>query len=44
MSREFDCHYGKTEFDTVRAGIDAIQTVLTENDIHAKERLLYYLD
>ena len=44
MSNEFDCHYGEAEFDTVRAGIDAIQTVLTGNDIHAKERLLYYLD
>ena len=44
MSNEFDCHYGEAGFDTVRAGIDAIQTVLTGNDIHAKERLLYYLD
>lgn len=44
MSNEFDCHYGEKEFKTVDAGIEAIEAVLTGSDIHAKERLLYYLD
>ncbi len=44
MSKEFDVHYGEAEFETVRSGIDAIQAVLTGGDIHAKERLLFYLD
>ena len=37
MSQEFDCHYGEEEFDTIKAGIDAIEAVLTGSDIHAKE-------
>ena len=44
MSNEFDCHYGEKEFKTVDAGIEAIEAVLNGTDIHAKERLLYYLD
>ena len=44
MNKEFDCHYGEEEINTVRSGIEAIQTILTGNDIHAKERLLFYLD
>ncbi len=44
MSDEFDCHYGEEEFKTVRSGIEAIKTILTGKDIHAKERLLFYLD
>lgn len=41
---EFDCNYGEAEFRTVEAGIGAIQTVFAGDDLHAKERLLYYLD
>ncbi len=44
MSNEFDCRYGEKEFKTVDAGIEAIEADLTGYDIHAKERLLYYLD
>jgi len=44
MSKEFDVHYGEEEFRTVDAGIEAIEAVLTGEDIHAKERLLFYLD
>lgn len=44
MSREFDVHYGEEEFRTVEAGIEAIKAVLMGEDIHAKERLLFYLD
>ncbi|MBR4471485.1 MAG: hypothetical protein IKS54_09285 [Erysipelotrichaceae bacterium] len=44
MSKEFDVHYGEKEFRTVDAGIEAIEAVLTGEDIHAKERLLFYLD
>ena len=44
MSNEFDCHYGEKEFKTVESGIVEIEAVLTGTDIHAKERLLYYLD
>ena len=44
MSQEFDCNYGEEEFSTIKAGIEAIETVLAGNDIHAKERLLYCLD
>ena len=44
MSKEFDVHYGEEEFKTVEAGIEAIEAVLTGKDIHAKERLLFYLD
>ena len=44
MSKEFDVHYGEEEFRTVDAGIEAIETVLMGEDIHAKERLLFYLD
>ena len=44
MSQEFDCHYGEAEFNTIKAGIEAIEAVLTGSDIHAKERLLYCLD
>ena len=44
MSNEFDVHYGEKEFRTVDAGIEAIEAVLTGEDIHAKERLLFYLD
>lgn len=44
MSQEFDCHYGDAEFNTIKTGIKAIETVLTGTDIHAKERLLYCLD
>ena len=44
MSQEFDCQYGGEEFRAVEKGIAAIETVLTGNDTHAKERLLYYLD
>ena len=44
MSLEFDCQYGEEEFKTVENGIAAIEEVLTGNDTHAKERLLYYLD
>ena len=44
MSKEFDVNYGKEEFKTVESGIDAIEAVLTGKDIHAKERLLFYLD
>ena len=44
MSQEFDCHYGEAEFNTIKAGIKVIETVLTGTDIHAKERLLYCLD
>ena len=44
MSKEFDVHYGEEEFKTVKSGIEAIQAVLMGNDIHAKERLLFYLD
>ena len=44
MSQEFDCHYGEVEFNTIKAGIDAIEAELMCADIHAKERLLYCLD
>ena len=44
MSKEFDCNYGESEFNIIKAGIEAIESVLTGNDIHAKERLLYCLD
>ena len=44
MSQEFDCHYGEAEFNTIKAGIEVIEAVLTGSDIHAKERLLYCLD
>ena len=44
MNDEFDCHYGKEEFKTVASGIEAIEAVLKGKDIHAKERLLFYLD
>ena len=44
MSEAFDCHYGEAEFQTVASGIEAIRSVLTDPDVHAKERLLYYLD
>ena len=44
MSKEFDVHYGEEEFRTVDAGIEAIEAVLTGENIHAKERLLFYLD
>ena len=44
MGTKFDCNYGEEEFKTVEAGIDAIKAVLFGDDIHAKERLLYYLD
>ena len=44
MSQEFDCHYGEAEFNTIKAGIEAIEAVLTGSDIHAKERLLFCLD
>ncbi len=44
MSNEFDCNYGEEEFKTVAAGIEAIRAVLTGEDLHAKERLLFYLD
>lgn len=40
----FDVHYGEEEFKTVESGIEAIQTVLSGEDIPAKERLLFYLD
>lgn len=40
MSQEFDCHYGEAESNTIKAGIEAIEAVLTGSDIHAKERLL----
>ena len=36
MSKEFDVHYGEEEFGTVDAGIEAIEAVLTGEDIHAK--------
>ena len=44
MSKEFDVHYGDEEFKTVKSGIEAIKAVLMGDDIHAKERLLFYLD
>ena len=44
MGKEFDVHYGEEEFKTVKSGIEAIKAVLTGDDIHAKERLLFYLD
>ena len=44
MSEAFDCHYGEEEFKTVASGVDAIRAVLAGEDIHAKERLLFYLD
>ena len=44
MSKGFDVHYGEEEFKTVESGIEAIQTVLSGEDIPAKERLLFYLD
>ena len=44
MSEAFDCHYGEAEFQTVASGIEAIRSFLTGPDVHAKERLLYYLD
>ena len=44
MSKEFDVHYGEEEFRIVDAGIEAIEAVLMGEDIHAKERLLFYLD
>ena len=44
MSKEFDVHYGQKEFEAVESGIEAIEAVLTGKDIHAKERLLFYLD
>ena len=44
MSKEFDVHYGEAEFQTVESGIEAIQAVFSGEDIHAKERLLFYLD
>ena len=44
MSKEFDVQYGEEEFKTVDSGIEAIETVLTGDDVHAKERLLFYLD
>ena len=44
MGQEFDCNYGEEEFKTVDAGIECIKEVLFGDDIHAKERLLYYLD
>ena len=34
MSKEFDVHYGDEEFRTVDAGIEAIEAVLTGEDIH----------
>ena len=44
MGTGFDCNYGEEEFTTVASGIDAIKAILFGDDIHAKERLLYYLD
>ncbi len=44
MSRDFDCHYGEEEFNTIQSGIEAIEAVLTGSDVHAKERLLFCLD
>ena len=44
MSEGFDCHYGEEEFRAVATGIEAIRAVLTGADVHAKERLLFYLD
>ena len=44
MSKEFDVHYGEEEIKTVDSGIEAIETVLTGEDVRAKERLLFYLD
>ena len=44
MSKEFDVHYGEQEFKTVKCGIEAIRSVLTGDDVHSKERLLFYLD
>lgn len=44
MNKEFDVHYGEEEFETVRSGIDAIEAVMTGQDLHARERLLFYLD
>lgn len=44
MSKGSDVHYGEEEFRTVDAGTEAIEAVLMGEDIHAKERLLFYLD
>ena len=44
MSEEFDACYGEEEFKTVDSGIEAIEAVLTGEEVHAKERLLFYLD
>ena len=44
MSEGFDCHYGEEEFRAVATGIEAIRAVLTGADVHARERLLFYLD
>lgn len=44
MSKEFDIYYGEEEFKTVDGGIEDIQAVLMGEDIHAKERLLFFLD
>ena len=44
MSGILDVHYGEEEFRTVDSGIEAIEAVLRGENIHAKERLLFYLD
>ena len=44
MSKEVDVHYGEQEFKTVKCGIESIRSVLTGDDVHSKERLLFYLD
>ena len=44
MSKEFDVNYTQEELKTVESGIDAIEAALTGEDIHAKERLLFFLD
>lgn len=31
MSKEFDCNYGESEFNIIKAGIESIEAVLTGN-------------
>lgn len=42
MSKEFDVHYGAEEIKTVDSGIEAIETVLTGEDVHAIVKTDYY--
>jgi hypothetical protein len=34
MSQEFDCHYGEAEFNTIKAGIEAIEFCYSKNGVY----------